>query len=53
LSIPVRITGIGVVDVCMFFCGGRNVCWCYCCYWPQFFMPAILSIFHWSLTSSE
>lgn len=26
LSIPVRITGIGVIDVCMFFCGGRNVC---------------------------
>lgn len=26
LSISIRITEIGVVDVCMFFCGGRNVC---------------------------
>jgi len=25
LSIPVTITAIGVVDVCMFFFGGRNV----------------------------
>ena len=26
LSTPIRITGIGVVDVCVFFCGVRNVC---------------------------
>jgi hypothetical protein len=49
LSIPIRITEIGAVDVCMFFCGGRNVCRCCYWYWPPFYMPAILSICHLSL----
>jgi len=50
LSIPIWNWGGRCLHV---FLWRKKRCWCCCCYWPPFFIPAILSICHLSVTSSK